>query len=181
MLQQKYELRRYKFSQTDEIKMYRLFLCGKTAVKLYTAVKNMNLWRNFAMKKIQNLQEIITIKKSTDGNRYRVLTYNGVKYKEPYFTGQELGWVTDVLWDEQTKTYILLIITVGGYKLWLTINKKVAKYFDPMKLEKNAPVYFCIYQCRKFKKDRVPYNIYEIWYAPEELEGYKKPEPVQED
>ena len=50
-----------------------------------------------------------------------------------------------------------------------------------MKVEKNAPVYFCIYQCRKFKKDRVPYNIYEIWYAPEELEGYKKPEPVQED
>jgi hypothetical protein len=116
-----------------------------------------------------------------EGNRYRVLTYNGVKYKEPYFTGQELGWVTDVLWDEQTKTYILLFITVGGYKLWLTINKKVAKYFDPMKLEKNAHVYFCIYQCRKFKKDRVPYNIYEIWYAPEELEGYKKPEPVQED
>ena len=136
---------------------------------------------NFAMNKIQNLQEIITIKKSTDGNRYRVLTYNGVKYKEPYFTGQELGWVTDVLWDEQTKTYILLIITVGRYKLWLTINKKVAKYFHPMKLEKNALVYFCIYQCRKFKKDRVPYNIYEIWYAPEELEGYKKPEPVQED
>ena len=133
------------------------------------------------MKKIQNLQEKITIKKSMEGNRYRVLTYNGVKYKEPYFTGQELGWVTDVLWDEQTKTYILLIITVGGYKLWLTINKKVAKYFDPMKLEKNAPVYFCIYQCRKFKKDRVPYNIYEIWYAPEELEGYKKPEPVQGD
>ena len=94
------------------------------------------------MKKIQNLQEKITIEKSMEGNRYRVLTYNGVKYKEPYFTGQELGWVTDVLWDEQTKTYILLIITVGGYKLWLTINKKVAKYFDPMKLEKNAPVYF---------------------------------------
>ena len=91
------------------------------------------------MKKIQNLQEKITIKKSMEGNRYRVLTYNGVKYKEPYFTGQELGWVTDVLWDEQTKTYILLIITVGGYKLWLTINKKVAKYFDPMKLEKMHP------------------------------------------
>ena len=133
------------------------------------------------MKKIQNLQEKITIEKSMEGNRYRVLTYNGVKYKEPYFTGQELGWVTDVLWDEQTKTYILLIITVGGYKLWLTINKKVAKYFNPMELEENAPVYFCIYECRKCKKDIVPYNIYEIWYAPEELEGYKKPEPVQED
>lgn len=39
MPQQKYELRRYKFSQTDEIKMYRLFLCDKTAVKFYTAVK----------------------------------------------------------------------------------------------------------------------------------------------
>ena len=51
------------------------------------------------MKKIQNLQEKITIEKSMEGNRYRVLTYNGVKYKEPYFTGQELGWVTDVLWD----------------------------------------------------------------------------------
>ena len=39
MPQQKYELRRYKFSQLNEIKMYRLFLCGKTAVKLYTVVK----------------------------------------------------------------------------------------------------------------------------------------------
>ncbi len=37
--QQKYELRRYKLSQSNEIKMYRLFLCDKTAVKLYTAVK----------------------------------------------------------------------------------------------------------------------------------------------
>ena len=106
------------------------------------------------MKKIQNLQEKITIEKSMEGNRYRVLTYNGVKYKEPYFTGQELGWVTDVLWDEQTKTYILLIITVGGYKLWLTINKKVAKYFDPMKLEKNAPVYFCIYRFAVVKRNQ---------------------------
>lgn len=45
MPQQKYELRRYNFSQTDEIKMYRLFLCDKTAVKLYTAVKIIKLWR----------------------------------------------------------------------------------------------------------------------------------------
>ena len=37
--QQKYELRRYKFSQTDKFEMYRLFLCNKTAAKLYTAVK----------------------------------------------------------------------------------------------------------------------------------------------
>lgn len=39
MPQQKYELRRYKFSQSNEIGMYRLFLCNKTAVKLSTAVK----------------------------------------------------------------------------------------------------------------------------------------------
>ena len=47
MPQQNIELRRYKFSQTNEIKMYRLFLCNKTAVKLYTAVKINNIWRNF--------------------------------------------------------------------------------------------------------------------------------------
>lgn len=133
------------------------------------------------MRKIKNLQKNITITKSMDGNHYRLLTYNGIKYAEPYFTGQELGWVTDVLWDEQTKAYILLIITVDEYRLWLTIDEKVAKHFNPNKLEQDAPIYFCIYQLRKCKKDRVPYNIYEIWYAPEELEGYKKPEPVQAD
>lgn len=45
--QQKYELRRYKLSQFNEIAMYRLFLCSKIAVKLYTAVKINNIWRNF--------------------------------------------------------------------------------------------------------------------------------------
>ena len=39
MPQQKYELRRYNFSQFNEIKMHRLFLCNQTAVNLYTAVK----------------------------------------------------------------------------------------------------------------------------------------------
>lgn len=37
--QQKYELRRYIISQSNEIKMHRLFLCNQTAVNLYTAVK----------------------------------------------------------------------------------------------------------------------------------------------
>lgn len=39
MPQQKYELRRYIISQSNEIKMHRLFLCNKTAVNFYTAVK----------------------------------------------------------------------------------------------------------------------------------------------
>ena len=39
MPQQKYELRRYIISQSNEIKMHRLFLCNETAVNLYTAVK----------------------------------------------------------------------------------------------------------------------------------------------
>ena len=39
MPQQKYELRRYIISQSNEIKMHRLFLCNKTTVKLYTEVK----------------------------------------------------------------------------------------------------------------------------------------------
>ena len=133
------------------------------------------------MRKIKNLQENLTIAEAMDGNRYRVLTYNGLSYGEPYFTGQELGWVTDVLWDEQTKAYILLIVTVDEYRLWLTIDEKVAKHFNPMKLEKNAPIYFCLFNLRKCGIDRVPYKICEIWYAPEELEGYRKPEPVQAD
>ena len=45
MPQQKYELRRYIFSQTNEIEMYCLFLCQKTAVNHKTVVKNMDLWR----------------------------------------------------------------------------------------------------------------------------------------
>lgn len=133
------------------------------------------------MRKIENLQENLTIAEAMDGNRYRVLTYNGENYGEPYFTGQELGWVTEVLWDEHTRTYILLIITVDEYRLWLTIDEKIAKYFNPNKLEKNALIYFCIYNLRKCRIDRVPYKIYEIWYAPEELEGYKKPESIQVD
>ena len=39
MPQQKYELRRYIISQSNEIKIHRLFLCNQTAVNLYTAVK----------------------------------------------------------------------------------------------------------------------------------------------
>ena len=40
MPQQNIKLRRYKFSQSNEIEMHRLFLGNKTAVNLYTAMKN---------------------------------------------------------------------------------------------------------------------------------------------
>ena len=42
-------------------------------------------------KNVKTLENRIMVKESREGNVYRVLTYKGKKYKEPYFTGQEIG------------------------------------------------------------------------------------------
>ena len=67
----------------------------------------------------QTLDEFITVKKSMDGNVHRVITYKGEQYTEPYFTGQELGWIKEVLWEWKTRSFNCLIVSVSGSKLWL--------------------------------------------------------------
>ena len=72
------------------------------------------------------LEEFITTETSMDGNTHRVITYNGEKFAEPYFTGEELGWLKEVLWEWRTQSFYCLIVTVSGHKLWLTVSLRDA-------------------------------------------------------
>ena len=107
-----------------------------------------------------------------------MLTYKGKKYKEPYFTGQEIGWIKYILWDEETRTHNCLIITAGERRLWLTISEKIGKEFGIEKLEYHSPLYFCIYQLRRYKKGSVPYKLCELSTYPGYFDGYTKPEAM---
>ena len=62
----------------------------------------------------QTLDEFITVRTSADGNVHRVITYKGEIYAEPYFTGQELGWIKEVLWEWKTRSFNCLIVSVSS-------------------------------------------------------------------
>lgn len=129
-------------------------------------------------KNVKTLENRITVKESREGNIYRVLTYKGKQYKEPYFTGQEIGWIKYILWDEETRTHNCLIITAGERRVWLTISEKIGKEFGIEKLEYHSPLYFCIYQLRRYKKGSVPYKLCELSTYPGYFDGYTKPEAM---
>ena len=127
------------------------------------------------------LEKMITTKETVEGNICRVLTFNEEQYIEPCFTGQEIGWVKTVLWEWRTRSFQYLVITPHNKKIWLTVSLADARKFDMGVPISGAPIYFCLYQKRWHKPSTLRYRIHEIWYAPEELEGYRKPEPVQAD
>lgn len=129
----------------------------------------------------QTLDEFITVKKSIDGNIHRVITYNGEQFAEPYFTGQELGWIKEVLWEWKTHTFNCLIVAVSGSKLWLTVSLRDANKVLEGDLKKGAPIYFCIIQKEWHKAYALPYWIHELSTYPGNLKGYKKPNFAETD
>lgn len=129
-------------------------------------------------KHFETLENLITVKKSREGNIYRVLKYNGKQYKEPYFTGQEIGWIKYILWDEKTHTYNCLIITAEERRLWLTISEKIAKEFGLEYLVEHSPLYFCIIQKEWHKQHTLPYWLEELSTYPGYFDGYEKPEAL---
>ncbi len=124
----------------------------------------------------QTLDEFITVRTSADGNVHRVITYKGEKYAEPYFTGQELGWIKEVLWEWKTRSFNCLIVSVSGSKLWLNVSLRDANKVLEGDLKKGVPIYFCIIQKQWHKPHTLPYWIYELSTYPGYLEGYKKPD-----
>ena len=120
--------------------------------------------------------EMITVRTSEDGNEYRVLTYNGEEFAEPYFTGQELGWVKYVLWEWKSKSFSYLIVTPTNHNIWLTVSMSEANKFEVGTPLIGAPSYFCIIQKVWHKAHTCRYTLYELWYEPNALSGYKKPE-----
>ena len=122
------------------------------------------------------LEEFITTETSMDGNTHRVITYNGEKFAEPYFTGEELGSLKEVLWEWRTQSFYCLIVTVSGHKLWLTVSLRDANKVLEGTLKRGEPIYFCIIQKQWHKSHTLPYWIYELSTYPGYLEGYEKPD-----
>lgn len=126
----------------------------------------------------ENIENLITIRGSVDGNVYRTLSYNCKEYVEPYYTGDEIGWIKDILYDNKTRTYNCLIITADEQRVWLTIDRVIAFEFGLHRLEEHSPLYFPITLKKWHKSNTLPYRIYELSTYPRFFEVYTKPESL---
>lgn len=111
------------------------------------------------------------------GNICRALEhYDGTQFIEPFFEGEAVGWVRDVLVSQTNKECQILIISPDFPNIWLTMSFADLKRFGMGVPAIGSPIYVVILQKRWHKPENLPYRVYDCCYCEDYLKGYDPPE-----
>ena len=91
--------------------------------------------------------------------------YDGTQFIEPFFDGEAVGWVRDVLVGGRKKRCEILIESPDFPNIWLTMSFSELEKFRMVIPAIGSPVYVVIIQKRWHKPENRPYKVCEYCYC----------------
>ena len=91
--------------------------------------------------------------------------YDGTQFIEPFFDGEAVGWVRDVLVGGRKKRCEILIESPDFPNIWLTMSFSELEKFRMVIPAIGSPVYVVIIQKRWHKPENRPYKVCEYYMS----------------